>query len=162
MRHNAHLYSFSSAKPLLANERGSHASLQSFRRRTANLSAGCPSFGGQRTVGCHSTATVSSNTIRRAVWQPSCGTWPSSEFYHRRTVRLSAGCPSFGGQRKVGCHSTATVGATREAVRCGAVKLVRVHGLGLSALAPRPHGPNTTFQPTCSGLRPPQAAELRR
>lgn len=153
MRQDSQLFSCSSAQLLPATERTALAALKSLRRRTATLSLGRPSCGGQRTVGWHSTATVSGHSMRRAMWRRSCAVWSSSEFWHRRPFHLSAGCPSFGGQRTVRCHSTTTEGGSLIVPPCGAVKRFRVHGFGLYASAPRPHGPNPSFNSDC--LRQP-------
>ena len=93
----------------------------------------------------------------------------------RRTATLSLGCPSFGGQRTLGCYSITTVGAPRSfALRC-AVERFRVGDFGLYASAPRPHRPNPSFELTRSGRPalafisfwakaslPPRAAQLKR
>ena len=137
------------------------APMQPCHPRTATLSLGCPSFGGQRAVGCHSTATVSAHLPRRALWRRRCLRHSLSRSGHGRTGAVCAGCPSFGGQRTLGCHSTTTVGVPRSFALGCAVEHFRVGGFGLYASAPRPHRPNPAFEPTATG-KPASAAQLPR
>ena len=161
MRKSSHPQSSSSAKALLAAHREALAAVKSLPRRSATLSLGCPSFGGQRAVGCHSTATVSAHLPHRALWRRRCLRQSPSQSGHGRTGAVCAGCPSFGGQRTLGCHSTTIVGVPRSFALCCAVERFRVRGFGLYASAPRPHRPNPAFEPTATG-KPASAAQLPR
>ena len=129
-------------------------------RRTSPLSAGCPPFAGQRAVGYCSTATVCGPSPRRALWRRRSLENSPSQPGHRRTGEVCVGCPSFGGQRTVGCRSIAIVYAARAIARCCAVERFRVHGFGLYAFAPRPHRPNPSFEPTATGGRPVRAPRI--
>jgi hypothetical protein len=132
--------------------------VEACRRRTSTVSVGCPSFGGQRALGSCSTATACDCSPRRALSRRRSLENSPLQFVHRRTGKLGAGCPSFGGLRTIGCRSTTTVSAGRSFGRCCAVERFRVHGCGLYASAPRPHRPNPSFNLTFSGLRPPNAS----
>jgi hypothetical protein len=116
----------------------------------AKVVAGRPSAGGRRTVaarqGCHATLLTSAPN----------GAGPNRQcIVQAAHARLGEGCPSFGGQRSVGSHSAATVGAG--SLRCAVLIPRRPsrrvvssrHAVSL-ALESAEYGlPNPAFKRTC-------------
>jgi hypothetical protein len=79
MRRTPCLQSLHATNALPVEELAMTLALARCLRRSATLGAGCPSFGGQRTVGCRSTTTLSGQALRRAVLRRR---WPSRENAH--------------------------------------------------------------------------------
>ena len=131
---SSHLQSFSSVKTLPSW----------FAPRTAHLSVGRPSFGGQRTVCVLPPPSfLPAATLARCC---AVARWRT----HRRAISLGVRSRSVWAVRPL-------VGRAVPVARCGTVERVRVCGFGLYAPSPRPHGPNPSFNLTFSGLRPPNA-----
>jgi hypothetical protein len=109
MRLSTHHQSSGAAKSLPANCRESWSSVVARHRRTAQPGSGGPSFSGQRTLGCRSSAAVAGRSRICAGLHLGCWFFGALEFRLRRAAHFSAGCPSFGGQRTLGCRSRAAV-----------------------------------------------------
>jgi hypothetical protein len=87
--------------------------------------------------------------------------WPGKRFAFRQLLgaKVVAGCPSCGGQRTVGSHSAATVGAG--SLRCAVLmrsnpsrSIASSRQVGSLALEPAEYGlPNPAFQRTAFGSR---------
>ena len=109
MRLSTHHQSSGAAKSLPANCRESWSSVVARHRRTAQPGSGGPSFSGQRTLGCRSSAAVAGRSRICAGLHLGCWFFGALEFRLRRAAHFSAGCPSFGGQRTLGCRSSTAV-----------------------------------------------------